>query len=179
MRRRERKKNKLNNTWFHATQIFLLHFAGCDGAHISFQTLWVLVRGQLVNKMIISTRSESVRLLIGQPSPNSKVVFTIKVGVHLKQARIEAVVRPAESLNRARTARQGITGPFNLAWKTLVILAGGFAPDQHSDSNFVHVCLSTNPPIEIYPQLCHSSRLLAERGGGTCLLSTPEAAERI
>lgn len=101
-------------------------------------------------------------------------------GSRRKQMKMEAVVRPVESLNRARTARQGIMGPFNLLWKTWVILAGGFAPDQHSDSNFVHVCLSANPPIEIYPRLCHSSRVLAAQGGvGTCLLSTPEAAERI
>lgn len=57
-------------------------------------------------------------------------------------------------------------GPFNLPWKTWVILAGGFAPNRHSDSNFVHVCLSTNPPIEIYPRLCHSSRVLAVWGEG-------------
>lgn len=78
---RERKKKKLNNTQFHVTQIFLLYSADCDGVHVSFQTLWVLVHGQrLVNMMIISARSESVSLLIGQPSPNSEVVFTIKVG---------------------------------------------------------------------------------------------------
>lgn len=79
--------------------------------------------------------------------------------------KMEALRRPAESLSRARTAQQGIMGPFNLAWKTWVILDGGFAPDQHSDSNFVHVCLSANPPIEIYPWLCHSSRVLAAQGG--------------
>lgn len=79
MRKREGKKL---NTQFPVTQIFLLLSADCDGVHVSFQTLWVLVRGQhLVNKMIISTRSDSVRLLIGQPSPNSEVVFTTKVGL--------------------------------------------------------------------------------------------------
>lgn len=163
------------------TQIFLLHSADCDGVHVSFQTRWVLVHGQrLVNKMIISTRSESVRLLIGQLSPKFRSGFHSQGGSRRKQMKMEAVVRPTESLNRARTARQGIMGPFNLAWKTWVILAGGFAPDQHSDSNFVHVCLSANPPIEIYPRLCHSSQVLAAQGGvGTCLLSTPEAAERI
>lgn len=78
---------------------------------------------------------------------------------------MEAAVRPAKSLKRVRKGRQSIMGPFNLAWKTWVILAGGFAPDQHSESNFVHVCLSANPPIEIYPWLCHSSRVLAAQGG--------------
>lgn len=122
----------------------------------------------------------SVRLLIGQLSPKFRNGFRNQGGSRRKQMKMEAVVWPTESLNRARTARQGIMGPFNLAWKTWVILAGGFAPDQHSDSNFVHVCLSANPPIEIYPRLCHSSQVLAAQGGvGTCLLSTPEAAERI
>lgn len=89
--------------------------------------------------------------------------------------KMEAVVQPAESLTRARTARQGIMGPFNLAWKTWVILAGGFAPDQHSDSNFAHVCLSANPPIEIYPRLCHSSRVLAaQRGWGRVYSRLPK-----
>lgn len=151
------------------TQIFLLHSADCDGVHVSFQTLWVLVRGQrLVNKMIISTCSEC-QAVDWSAEPKFGSGFHYQGGSHQKQIKMEAVVQPAESLNRARTARQGIMGPFNLAWKTWVILAGGFAPDQHSDSNFVHVCLSANPPIEIYPRLCHSSWVLAARGGWGCV----------
>ncbi len=68
---------------------------------------------------------------------------------------------------RTRTAQQGIMGPFNLAWKTRVILVGGLLPTSTLSSHIPtlrYMCLSTNPPIVIHPRRRHSSWVLAAKG---------------
>lgn len=70
-----------------------------------------------------------------------------------------------------RTAWRGIMGPFNLAWKTRVILVRGLLPTSTLSlppsshiPTWVYMYLSTNPPIVIYPRLRHSSWVLEARG---------------
>lgn len=98
---------------------------------------------------------------------------------HIKQKktrRMSIIYHPKHWFHiRTQTAQQGIMGPFNLSWKTSVILVKGITTDQYSlfaYSDFSEVlCLSINPPIVFVPRFHHSSEVLATEETGLLMNS--------